>query len=137
MDITTKMKNKTKALVLLGVIVVSAIVAILFSVPGDQGCNIYDEYMEKVYLNQNNIEQQKFNESFINDTQTSCIKENNRSYIVARYSLRYDLQAEKLVRDQEIEPNFKYEITSASRFNIDQQFNEYLNEYYRQFIKTI
>ena len=97
------MKNRNKAFILLGFLMVSVLVAIFFNSPGETGCGIYDQYLEKVYYNTGTIQQNELNKEFIYQSGTECNGDNGGSEIIAKYYLKYDINKSRLTRDKKIE----------------------------------
>lgn len=103
------------------------------SQPKELTCDLFNEYVEKVYTNvdpQNRANRKKLNEKM----DLGCEIENNKAYFTAQYSLEINSQTGEINRIQIIVPKYRYELVGYSNETIDYQFSLALADYTKKYV---
>ncbi len=128
------MSNRKKAIVLLIPILMGFVLAAFFkSQPKELTCDLFNEYVEKVYTNVD--PQNRANRKNLNDKmKLGCEVDNNKVYFTAQYSLEIDSKTSEINRLQTIIPKYRYELVDYSNETIDYQFSLALADYTKKYV---
>jgi hypothetical protein len=103
------------------------------SQPKELTCDLFNEYVEKVYTNVD--PQNRANRKNLNDKmKLGCEVDNNKVYFTAQYSLEIDSKTSEINRLQTIIPKYRYELVDYSNETIDYQFSLALADYTKKYV---